>query len=134
MECPSLLACESRPWWLPGALALDIVDGQGNLRHLERDDSDQWLAASTSPWVFLASLPALNSRSTPTPRSMRSGTVMGLSLCPQHRLLFRRETARVDPVVLTILFAFRSSSLDEADTAQWGHLLTIAPYATANFG
>ena len=31
-----------------GALAMDIVDGQGNLRHLERDDSDEWLAASTS--------------------------------------------------------------------------------------
>ncbi len=32
-----------------GALALDIVDGQGNIRHLERDDnSEQWLAASTS--------------------------------------------------------------------------------------
>jgi len=32
-----------------GALALDIVDGQGNIRHVERDNSnDDWLAASTS--------------------------------------------------------------------------------------
>jgi len=34
--------------WL-GALALDIIDGVGNIRHIERDDSnDEWLAASTS--------------------------------------------------------------------------------------
>jgi hypothetical protein len=31
-----------------GVLALDIIDGNGELRHLERDDSDEWLAASTS--------------------------------------------------------------------------------------
>ncbi|KAL2840014.1 hypothetical protein BJX68DRAFT_258674 [Aspergillus pseudodeflectus] len=31
-----------------GVLSLDIIDGEGNLRHLERDDSDEWLAASTS--------------------------------------------------------------------------------------
>jgi FAD/FMN-containing dehydrogenase len=31
-----------------GVLALDIIDGEGNLRHLERDESDEWLAASTS--------------------------------------------------------------------------------------
>ncbi|KAK3394400.1 hypothetical protein B0H63DRAFT_498996 [Podospora didyma] len=32
-----------------GALALDIIDGQGNIRHIERDNSnDEWLAASTS--------------------------------------------------------------------------------------
>ncbi|KAH8886762.1 FAD-binding domain-containing protein [Thozetella sp. PMI_491] len=32
-----------------GALALDIVDAQGNIRHLERDETDDtWLAASTS--------------------------------------------------------------------------------------
>ncbi|KAK1758592.1 hypothetical protein QBC47DRAFT_294911 [Echria macrotheca] len=32
-----------------GALALDIIDGQGTIRHIERDDSnDDWLAASTS--------------------------------------------------------------------------------------
>jgi FAD/FMN-containing dehydrogenase len=32
-----------------GALALDIIDGTGTIRHLERDDSnDDWLAASTS--------------------------------------------------------------------------------------
>ncbi|KAI9376150.1 hypothetical protein BJX61DRAFT_539163 [Aspergillus egyptiacus] len=31
-----------------GVLELDIIDGHGNLRHLERDDSEEWLAASTS--------------------------------------------------------------------------------------
>lgn len=31
-----------------GVLSLDIIDGNGQLRHLERDDSDEWLAASTS--------------------------------------------------------------------------------------
>ncbi|KAK3330492.1 hypothetical protein B0H66DRAFT_572539 [Apodospora peruviana] len=32
-----------------GALALDIIDGSGALRHVERDDgNDNWLAASTS--------------------------------------------------------------------------------------
>lgn len=31
-----------------GVLAMDIIDGSGELRHLERDDSDDWLAASTS--------------------------------------------------------------------------------------
>ena len=32
-----------------GALALDIVDAQGEVRHVERDESDEeWLAASTS--------------------------------------------------------------------------------------
>jgi L-gulonolactone oxidase len=32
-----------------GVLALDIIDGTGTLRHLERDEtSDDWLAASTS--------------------------------------------------------------------------------------
>ncbi|KAL4784150.1 hypothetical protein BJX76DRAFT_233184 [Aspergillus varians] len=31
-----------------GVLSLDIIDGNGDLRHLERDDSDEWLAASTS--------------------------------------------------------------------------------------
>jgi L-gulonolactone oxidase len=32
-----------------GALALDLIDGTGNIRHIERDDSnDEWLAASTS--------------------------------------------------------------------------------------
>ncbi|KAI1057247.1 hypothetical protein LB507_001477 [Fusarium sp. FIESC RH6] len=31
-----------------GVLEMDIVDGNGKLRHLERDDSDDWLAASTS--------------------------------------------------------------------------------------
>ena len=31
-----------------GALAMDIVDGQGDLRHIERNDSEEWLAASTS--------------------------------------------------------------------------------------
>ncbi|KAH7232951.1 hypothetical protein BKA59DRAFT_517387 [Fusarium tricinctum] len=31
-----------------GVLAMDIIDGNGELRHLERDDSDEWLAASTS--------------------------------------------------------------------------------------
>ncbi|KAI1023683.1 hypothetical protein LB505_011214 [Fusarium chuoi] len=31
-----------------GVLSLDIIDGNGELRHLERDDSDEWLAASTS--------------------------------------------------------------------------------------
>ena len=32
-----------------GVLALDIIDGNGKLRHLERDnDDDEWLAASTS--------------------------------------------------------------------------------------
>ncbi|GAB1216759.1 hypothetical protein ATERTT37_005977 [Aspergillus terreus] len=32
-----------------GVLALDIIDGHGNLRHLERDNEDDtWLAASTS--------------------------------------------------------------------------------------
>ncbi|KAL4735477.1 hypothetical protein BDV11DRAFT_196020 [Aspergillus similis] len=31
-----------------GVLALDIIDGEGNLRHLERNESDEWLAASTS--------------------------------------------------------------------------------------
>ncbi|KAK0655867.1 hypothetical protein B0T16DRAFT_424559 [Cercophora newfieldiana] len=32
-----------------GALALDIIDGTGNIRHIERDDgNDEWLAASTS--------------------------------------------------------------------------------------
>ena len=31
-----------------GVLEMDIVDGNGKLRHLERDDSDEWLAASTS--------------------------------------------------------------------------------------
>ncbi|KAK2814095.1 hypothetical protein FQN50_000499 [Emmonsiellopsis sp. PD_5] len=32
-----------------GVLALDIIDGNGELRHLERDnDDDEWLAASTS--------------------------------------------------------------------------------------
>lgn len=32
-----------------GALALDIIDGQGVIRHVERDSSDDdWLAASTS--------------------------------------------------------------------------------------
>ncbi|RFU73646.1 fad fmn-containing dehydrogenase [Trichoderma arundinaceum] len=32
-----------------GALALDIIDGNGNIQHIERDESnDDWLAASTS--------------------------------------------------------------------------------------
>jgi L-gulonolactone oxidase len=32
-----------------GLLAIDIIDGSGTLRHLERNDkSDEWLAASTS--------------------------------------------------------------------------------------
>lgn len=32
-----------------GALALDIIDGTGEVRHLERDEGDdEWLAASTS--------------------------------------------------------------------------------------
>jgi len=32
-----------------GALALEIIDGTGNIRHVERDESsDEWLAASTS--------------------------------------------------------------------------------------
>lgn len=31
-----------------GVLEMDIFDGNGKLRHLERDDSDDWLAASTS--------------------------------------------------------------------------------------
>jgi L-gulonolactone oxidase len=31
-----------------GVLALDIIDGNGELRHLKRDDGDEWLAASTS--------------------------------------------------------------------------------------
>ncbi|RDW58580.1 uncharacterized protein DSM5745_11271 [Aspergillus mulundensis] len=31
-----------------GVLSLDIIDGNGELRHLERDESDEWLAASTS--------------------------------------------------------------------------------------
>lgn len=31
-----------------GVQSLDIIDGSGQLRHLERDESDQWLAASTS--------------------------------------------------------------------------------------
>jgi FAD/FMN-containing dehydrogenase len=31
-----------------GVLAMDIIDGNGQLRHLERNDSDEWLAASTS--------------------------------------------------------------------------------------
>lgn len=32
-----------------GVLAMDIIDGEGNLRHVARDESnDEWLAASTS--------------------------------------------------------------------------------------
>ncbi|KAK6723793.1 hypothetical protein SNK04_002639 [Fusarium graminearum] len=31
-----------------GVLAMDIIDGTGKLRHVERDDSEEWLAASTS--------------------------------------------------------------------------------------
>ncbi|KAL2198564.1 hypothetical protein P885DRAFT_67732 [Corynascus similis CBS 632.67] len=31
-----------------GALAMDIIDGAGNVRRVVRDDSDEWLAASTS--------------------------------------------------------------------------------------
>ncbi len=32
-----------------GALALDIIDGTGTIRHVERDETDDdWLAASTS--------------------------------------------------------------------------------------
>lgn len=32
-----------------GVLALDIIDGNGDIQHIERDESnDDWLAASTS--------------------------------------------------------------------------------------
>ncbi|KAM0234823.1 hypothetical protein ACHAPO_006187 [Fusarium lateritium] len=86
-----------------GVLSMDVIDGTGKLRHLERDDSDEWLAASTSLGLL--------------------GVIvrMKFKIYPDFKVYADQKTQ-------VSIFSF----LDEGDVLNGDIYGMIAPYATAN--
>ena len=104
-----------------GALALDIIDGRGEVRHIERDNADDdWLAASTSLGLL-----GIIAR-------------IKLKIYPDSKVYAKQDTYVWNAFDTWPLLMFLNETLtpraryDEKDILDGDIYGLIAPYATAN--
>lgn len=98
-----------------GVLSLDFIDGNGQLRHIERDDdNDEWLAASTSLGL-LGVIVRMKFKIRPDFMVYADQKTYALSLCYPSQP------------------SANYSSLDDEEVLDGDIAAMIEPYATANF-